>query len=471
MRGHLYCTEKCARDAGRHAVWRRVRGVLSTPVPARLAVAAVLLAAAAPVLLALKTVRELDRVPLPTGLARGSRGVAAARLETLVETPAGLRLEGTAADGGAVFLFSGTRFLAAAPVENGRFLFEGIREKGPFRVGAMPLSAPIAYAPPTAAPTAPKVAVVRPTATPAPLSPPHITIVAAPRLAALAVPTPAPPPAPRPSVPSGASPRAAELAPAIPTPLGAPRGPTAPDLTRGPDDRPDVLVSFDAGSSDRGATAILDALAARGIRTTVFLTGDFIRHYPDIARRIAADGHEVGNHTDTHPHLTTYSSDGRQVTRPGVTRAFLAAELARTARLYRDATWRTMAPLWRAPYGEHNAEIRRWAAEQGYWHVGWTGGRSGLDGLDWITDPRSRAFQPADRLISRLVAHAENGGIVLLHLGSDREEPVANRIGLLFDGLKARGFRFCKASDFLAREGYDDARLAAFRAPAAGPTP
>ncbi|HTY41166.1 MAG TPA: hypothetical protein VMH79_04765, partial [Thermoanaerobaculia bacterium] len=230
MRGHLYCTEKCARDAGRHAVWRRVRGVLSTPVPARLAVAAVLLAAAAPVLLALKTVRELDRVPLPTGLARGSRGVAAARLETLVETPAGLRLEGTAADGGAVFLFSGTRFLAAAPVENGRFLFEGIREKGPFRVGAMPLSAPIAYAPPTAAPTAPKVAVARPTAT---LSPPHITIVAAPRLAVLAVPTPALPPAPQPSVPSGARPRAAELAPAIPTPLGAPRGPAAPDLTRG----------------------------------------------------------------------------------------------------------------------------------------------------------------------------------------------------------------------------------------------
>jgi len=468
MRGHIYCTEKCARDAGRHAVWRRVRSVLSTPVPARLAVAAVALAAAAPVVLALKTVRELDRVELPPGLARPSRGAAAARLETIVETPGGLRLEGTAPDGGAVFLFSGARFLGAAPVENGRFQFDGIREKGPFRDGAMPLSSPIAYAPPAAEPTSAPVAVLRPTATPRP----HITIVAAPRLAALAAPTPTPPPAPKPRVAVAPRPREPETAPAPPpVAMAVPRGPAPPDLTRGPDDRPDVLVSFDAGSSDRGATAILDALAARGIRTTVFLTGEFIRHYPDIVRRIAADGHEVGNHTDTHPHLTTYSSDGRQVTRPGVTRAFLAAELARTARLYRDATGRTMAPLWRAPFGEHNPEIRRWAAEQGYWHVGWTGGRSGLDGLDWITDPRSRAYQPADRLISRLVAHAENGGIVLLHLGSDREEPVANRIGLLFDGLKARGFRFVKASDFLAREGYDDAKLAAFRASGGGANP
>ena len=192
-------------------------------------------------------------------------------------------------------------------------------------------------------------------------------------------------------------------------------------MTRGPSDRREVLVSFDAGSSDRGASEILDALAKRNIRTTIFVTGEFVRRYPEIARRIAADGHEVGNHTDTHPHLTTYASDGRQTTRLGVDRAFVAGELARTARLYRDATGQTMAPLWRAPFGEHNAEIRRWAAEQGYWHVGWTGGRTGLDGLDWITDPSARGYRSAERLLSRLVQHAENGGIVLLHLGSDRD--------------------------------------------------
>ena len=484
MRGHIYCSEKCARDAGRGAVWRRVRAILARPVPARLAVAAVVLAAAAPVSLALRTVRELDRVTLPAAPARASRGSAGARLESVTETASGLRLEGSAPSGGAVFLFSGARFLGAAPVENGRFQFDGVRDKGPFRVGALPLSAPIAWAP---SPAAPPVAVARAAPTPRPPPPaPAPTLVAAARR----VPTPPParhavetveihpvrpaaPPTPR-AARAADAPAPAASEPPVPV-AAAPRerpssaastGLLPVDLTRGPVDRPDILVSFDAGSSDRGAAAILDALSARGIRTTVFLTGEFIRRYPELARRIALDGHEVGNHTDTHPHLTTYASDGRQATRAGVDRAFLAGQLLRTARLYRDVTGKTMAPLWRAPFGEHNPEIRRWAAELGYWHVGWTGGRSGLDGLDWVTDPRSRAYQPADRLLARLVAHAENGGIVLLHLGSDREEPVAAHIGLLFDGLTARGFRFTRASDFLEREGWDEARLASFRAPA-----
>ncbi len=441
MRGHLYCSERCARDAGRHAVWRNVRGILARPVPARLAVAAVALAAAAPVLLALRTVRELDSLNAPSPLARPRREAPTARLDSVVAAGAGLRLEGSASDGTAVFLFAGPQLLGAAPVENGRFRFDGIREKGPFRVGAMPLSSPLAYAP-------------APPPVPAPVAAAPAPAPSAPRLAASL------PPRRPTSAPALVAPPVRDAAP---PPAIVARGPSPPDLTRGPDDRADILVSFDAGSSDRGATQILDALSARGIRTTIFLTGEFIRRYPDIVRRVAADGHEVGNHTDTHPHLTTYASDGRQVTRLGVDRAFVAGELARTARLYREATGRSMAPLWRAPFGEHNPEIRRWAAEQGYWHVGWTGGRSGLDGLDWVTDPASRSYQPADRLLARLVHHAENGGIVLLHLGSDREEPVASKIAILFDGLRTRGFRFARASEFLARQGYDEAKLAAFR--------
>jgi peptidoglycan/xylan/chitin deacetylase (PgdA/CDA1 family) len=239
-------------------------------------------------------------------------------------------------------------------------------------------------------------------------------------------------------------------------------------LTRGPRDRREVLLSFDAGSSDRGAREILAALREKGIQTTIFLTGEFIRRNPDLTRRIAGDGHEVGNHTDTHPHLTTYARDGRQATKPGVDRWFLVAELDRTARAYQEVTGRKMAPLWRAPFGEHNEEIRRWAAEAGYWHVGWTGGRAGLDGLDWVSDPKSKSYRSSDRVVESLVERAESGGIILLHLGSDREDPVAPRIPRLLDGLASRGFRFARASEFLAREGMTDERLAALRSRASG---
>ena len=151
----------------------------------------------------------------------------------------------------------------------------------------------------------------------------------------------------------------------------------------------------------------------------------------------------------------------RQATRAGVDRGFLARELSRTARLYREATGRPMAPIWRAPFGEHNPEIRRWAAEEGYWHVGWTGGRAGLDGLDWVSDPSSRSFRTAEHVVELLVQRVESGGIVLLHLGSDRDVPVASRVPALLDGLAARGFRFARATEFLDREGMTVERLAA----------
>jgi len=442
MRGHLYCSTRCARDDGRHAAWRAVRAVLARPVPARLAVAVVMLAAAAPVILALKTVKELDRLNASTPLARPRRETPSARLDSIVETPGGAVLEGTASEASAVFLFAAGRFVGSVPSSKGRFRFEGVREAGPYRVGAMSLSG-----------EAPIVAAEVP--------------VPASKLPAPSAPAPAPAPI-APPMPKIVSRQSATASAPAPLP---PSGTVVPDLTRGPSDRREVLVSFDGGSSDRGAGAILEALARRGIRTTIFLTGEFIRRYPDVVRRIAADGHEVGNHTDTHPHLTTYAADGRQATRAGVTREFLAGELARTARLYREATGREMAPVWRAPFGEHNAEIRRWAAEQGYWHVGWTGGRFGLDGMDWVTDPRSRAYQPAPLLLSRLVGRVESGGIVLLHLGSDREEPVSARVDVLLDGLQQRGFRFARATEFLQRQGYDAERLALYRTGASAGTP
>lgn len=410
MRGHLYCSSRCARDAGRAAVWQGLRRLIAKPVPARIAIAAVLAALAAPGMLAVRAVVELERLgdafPGPPLARRGP----AARIDSVVSVGEGFRVEGAAPEGTAVFLFAGARFLSAVPAAAGRFRFDNVRERGPYRVGAMLLAGTATGQPPALSSSTDAVS-----------------------------------------------------ASAAAAPVAAARNGLSfvPDFTRGRTDRRELLISFDAGSSDRGALDILEALRQRAIRTTIFLTGDFIRRNPAIVRRIAADGHEVGNHTDTHPHLTTFAEDGRQATRAGVDRAFVAGQLGRAAALYRETTGREMARLWRAPFGEQNGEIRRWAAEAGYWHVGWTGGRAGLDGLDWVSDPRSPAYRSADRVVELLLDRAENGGIVLLHLGSDREDPVAVRIPVLLDGLTARGFRFARATELLDRVGWDERRLAA----------
>jgi peptidoglycan/xylan/chitin deacetylase (PgdA/CDA1 family) len=429
MRGHLYCSPRCARDDGRLAFWRPVRERLASPVPPRLALAAVTLGVAAPMLMALRTVGQLERLSLQTPAPPLRRGPTA-RIESVTEGASGARIEGTASAAGAVLLFGPGGLIGTATVEDGRFRFEGIRQPGPYRAGFLFLSAEAAAEAPAAE------------SHPAP------------------EPLPGPAAAVTRSVPSAPPPRRAAAAVLA-----------TPDLTRGPLDRPELVVSFDAGSSSRGARLILDALRERGIRTTVFLTGEFIRHYPELVRRVAADGHEVGNHTDTHPHLTTYARDGRQATRPEVDREFLARQLRAAADAYRQATGRTMAPIWRAPYGEHNSEIRAWAAREGYWHVGWTGGRAGLDGLDWVSDPAARSYRSAGRVVERLVGNAESGGIILLHLGSDREDPVAPRVPELLDALARRGFRFARASEFLDRLGYTSERLTALASSATSASP
>jgi peptidoglycan/xylan/chitin deacetylase (PgdA/CDA1 family) len=492
MRGHLYCSIRCAREDGRGEFWRPVRKTLARPVPPRLALLAIALGVSAPMVLTLRTVRELDRLSRVAVAYRPRRPPP--RIESVEETAGGTRIAGPAPAGGAVFLFADAGLVGAAPVVGGRFRFEGVRQSGPYRIGVLPLSPEVPAAPPPA-PRSQAATARTPAASPVPgaAALPRVAAAAAPTLrsAPAPIPTPAPirvaalatapprrieRPAPVPTaLPAAAPPRAAPVAAAAPAfaarAIVAPGPPaiasavSVPDLTRGPSDRPDLVLSFDAGSSDRGAREILDALESRGIRTSIFLTGDFIRRNPELAARIAEDGHEVGNHTDTHPHLTTYAQDGRQTTRPGVDRAFVSRQLRATAEAYRRATGRDLAPLWRAPYGEHNAEIRRWAALEGYWHVGWTGGRAGLDGMDWVSDPSSRAYRSAGRVVERLTEHAENGGIILLHLGSDREDPVAPRVAELIDGLGRRGFRLVPASRFLAAMGLTEERLLALRVP------
>ncbi len=433
MRGHLYCSPRCAREDGRLALWRPVQMRLSRPVPPRLALTAVALAVIAPMLLALRTVGELDRLSTAAISPPPMRRPPAARIETVSEGSEGARIEGVASPGGAVFLFGAAGFVASTPVADGRFRFEKIREKGPYRVGVLPLSSEVGSTLASSPPAGGAAEELEP-------------------------------------VSRGAS-GAPARSPAAASHGAAPGTPFIPDLARGPRDRPELVLSFDAGSSDRGARQILDALRARGIQTTVFLTGDFIRRYPDVASRIAKDGHEVGNHTDTHPHLTTYAKDGRQATRPGVDRAFVARELRATAEAWYAATAHPLAPLWRAPYGEQNAEIRYWAAQEGYWHVGWTGGRAGLDGLDWVSDPSSRAYRSAGKVVDRLVSHAESGGIILLHLGSDREDPVAPLVPQLLDALSRRGFRLARASEFLTRLGMTEERLAGLTLAGRTPAP
>ncbi|MFQ5465405.1 MAG: polysaccharide deacetylase family protein [Thermodesulfobacteriota bacterium] len=260
--------------------------------------------------------------------------------------------------------------------------------------------------------------------------------------------------------------------PARPALAGAERQrPAAPDwtpgdITRGPADGMLVSLTFDGGYNGEEAARILDILREKGIKTTVFLTGVFMKRYPDITRRIVADGHEVGNHLMTHPHLTEFARTYRQRTLPGVTREYLVRQLRGAERLYREITGREMAPLWRAPYGEVNATLRKWAFEAGYVHIGWTSDydtRESLDTLDWVWDRKSRLYLTAEEIRDRVLSFGRGGGgagggIILMHLGTMRKtDKAVGALGEMVEGLRAGGYRFVKVSR-LVEAGSDGRR-------------
>jgi len=238
-------------------------------------------------------------------------------------------------------------------------------------------------------------------------------------------------------------------APPLPEVIPEPELPPAPalDIARASTDRKEVLLTFDGGSNANSTPAILDILKAHGIRATMFLTGEFIQRYPELVRRIAREGHTVGNHTFSHPHLTSFSFNGRQSTLPGVTPEFLHSQLSRAAGLYQLATDRTLSPYWRAPFGEYNGAILRWGADAGWRHVYWT---PHMDTLDWVANPSDPLFRTPAQILAGLLRQSRqapagmNGGIVLMHLGTEREgESRADTVlESLVKQLEADGYGF-----------------------------
>ena len=221
-----------------------------------------------------------------------------------------------------------------------------------------------------------------------------------------------------------------------------------------------IAMTFDAGSTNNAAMEILDALKETRVHCTMFLTGQFIRRYPETVKRMVSEGHEIGNHTWSHPHLTTFAENLQHVTLPGISRELLHDELLSTEELFRSLTKKEMVKFWRAPFGEHNREIRRWAAELGYRQVGWTLGRDwqhSMDTLDWVADKNSSAYRSAEEISEKILTfakqkpHGANGAIILMHLGTHRDDDFPHRkLPEIIDGLHSQGYRLVKISDMLS---------------------
>lgn len=214
-----------------------------------------------------------------------------------------------------------------------------------------------------------------------------------------------------------------------------------------------LAFTFDGGSDDAHTREILQILRQEKLHCTLFLTGKFILRHPDLVKQMIADGHEIANHTYSHPHLTTFADNHRQDTRPGITRRFVQRQLLRTDSIFFRLTGRHLKPYWRAPYGEYNKAILRWAGEVGYVHIRWS---NGFDTYDWVTDESSRLYRTPDAIFRQFQAADRrrsaglNGVIVLMHLGSHRSRNhVFEVLPKLIEMLKKKGYQIGSISELL----------------------
>ncbi|MFB3851486.1 MAG: polysaccharide deacetylase family protein [Acidobacteriota bacterium] len=219
------------------------------------------------------------------------------------------------------------------------------------------------------------------------------------------------------------------------------------DLKQAKEGKKTILLTFDGGSNDNATDTIIKTLEESKVKATIFLTGEYIKKYPEKVRRLLASGNVIGNHTYSHPHLTTYSFNEKQATLPGIKKETVIEQLKKTETLFESVTGAKFSRFWRAPFGEKNSEILKWAYEAGYRHVHWT---PKLDTLDWVADKSSPLFREPRQILMKILKESEkgemqlDGGIVLMHLGSEREGELRADTILeeLISNLKSKGYTF-----------------------------
>jgi peptidoglycan/xylan/chitin deacetylase (PgdA/CDA1 family) len=175
-----------------------------------------------------------------------------------------------------------------------------------------------------------------------------------------------------------------------------------------------IALTFDDGPHPETTPALLDALAAAGARATFFLVGEQARRHPELARRIAAAGHAIGNHTQRH-RLLAFRARDEIADEISACQATLAAVLG------------ARPSLFRTPHGFKAIGLGRLLAREGLRSVAWQGTVRDTDG------PGS------DAIVERVLRIAAPGRIVLLHDNPTTRGHTAEAIGRIVAGCRARG--------------------------------
>jgi len=194
------------------------------------------------------------------------------------------------------------------------------------------------------------------------------------------------------------------------------------NLSRVDTQQSEVALTFDDGPHPQHTPRLLDILAEHRVRATFYVIGTQVRRFTEIAQRIVAEGHELGNHTWHHPTLTGYD-DGH-----------VLSEIDRT----QEVIWQAVGHLpvtFRPPYGAISQRQSRMLHE-----------RRNLPSVNWSVDPQDWRRPGASVVAQRMIDGARPGAIILAH---DTHGATVSAVPEAISGLQSRGFRCVTMSELL----------------------
>jgi peptidoglycan-N-acetylglucosamine deacetylase len=186
---------------------------------------------------------------------------------------------------------------------------------------------------------------------------------------------------------------------------------------------PYIAMTFDDGPSPETTPRLLDILKQRNIKATFFMIGQNAERNPEIVKRILAEGHEIGNHSWTHPQLSKLSD--QRVT----------DEITKTQDAIKNACGYTPVIL-RPPYGAITSRQKDWIERQ-----------FGLSIIMWSVDPFDWKRPGASVIEQRILAGARPGAIILSH---DIHKQTVDAMSATLDALAQKGFKFVTVSQLIA---------------------
>ncbi len=189
-----------------------------------------------------------------------------------------------------------------------------------------------------------------------------------------------------------------------------------------------VAISFDAAWGADDTDTLLQILKEYDVKATFFLCGYWVDKYPEEIKRISADGHDIGNHGNTHAHSS-------QLTKEKNKEEILAVNEKIKNLLGKDVT------LFRPPFGEYNDTVIDAADELGIYTIQWD-----VDSHDWMN-------KGVDYEINQVLNHKHlgNGSIILFH-NDARDTPKA--LPVILKGLKEKGYEIVLISDLIHKDNF-----------------